>query len=72
MKLLPIVKAEELVTKFYKKQCSHSLPELAFKGAKESSLLCIDELEKVQFEMYGQDKEFTMYFLEVRKEIQAF
>ena len=39
--------------------------------AKKCSLICVNELEDLQFEMYGQDKEFTMYFLEVRKELQA-
>jgi hypothetical protein len=39
------------------------------KKAKERALICVDEMEKIQFKMYGQDKEFTLHYMEVKEEI---
>ena len=70
MKLTPKEKAKELINTFDCVDLSYQdidPKEVAI----QLSLLCVSELEDLQFEMYGQDKEFTMYFLEVRKELQA-
>mgnify|MGYP003641734435 CR=1 FL=1 len=37
-------KAKELIQLFYNKQCSHSITELAYKSAKQSALICVDEI----------------------------
>ena len=37
-------KAKELTQLFYNKQCSHSIPKLAYKSAKQCTLICVDEI----------------------------
>jgi hypothetical protein len=38
-------------------------------GAKECALICVNEMEGVSFSFFGQDKNFTLYLLELREEI---
>jgi len=42
--MTPKDKAKELIQLFYNKQCSHSITELAYKSAKQSALICVDEI----------------------------
>ena len=68
MKLTPKEKAKELINTFDCVDLTYQNIE-PIDVAKELALLCVSELEDLQFEMYGQDKEFTMYFLEVQKHL---
>jgi hypothetical protein len=68
MKLTPLEKAKELMQNVYDLDEFNKTPQ---RRCKQMALLCVDEIEAIQFEMYGQDKEFTMYFLEVREQLQA-
>ena len=43
--------------------------ENQLKNAKQCALICVDEMENIQFKMYGQDKEFTLHYMEVKEEI---
>ena len=58
-------KAKELIQLFYNKQCSHSITELAYKSAKQSALICVDEM--LAFDLRFFDIEFLK---EVKKEIE--
>jgi len=57
--------AKELIQLFYNKQCSHSITELAYKSAKQSALICVDEM--LAFDLRFFDIEFLK---EVKKEIE--
>ena len=61
-------KAKELIQLFYNKQCSHSITELAYKSAKQSALICVNEiLENI---VLGElDYE---YYKEVKQEINNY
>jgi len=37
-------KAKELTQLLYNKQCSHSIPKLTYKSAKQCALICVDEI----------------------------
>jgi len=58
-------KAKDLIQLFYNKQCSHSITELAYKSAKQSALICVDEM--LAFDLRFFDIEFLK---EVKKEIE--
>ena len=62
-------KAIELVDKFNEhiEMVSDYRYELGF--AKNRALKCVDEIEKHFEFMYGQDKDSTMYLIEVKQEI---
>ena len=60
-------KAKELIQLFYNKQCSHSITELAYKSAKQSALICVDEMLDAVITI--ADKKFDFY-TEVKKEIE--
>ena len=70
MKLTPKEKAKQLTSKFFDNDREPYTYSKALGKARNKALLCVDEIEAIQFELYGQDKWFTMYFLEVREEIQ--
>ena len=42
---------------------------MIIKSSKQCALICVDEMENIQFKMYGQDKEFTLHYMEVKEEI---
>ena len=61
--------AKELVNRFEPHQGDDYLDSNEYYHAKQCALICVDEMEKIQFKMYGQDKEFTLHYMEVKEEI---
>ena len=64
-------KAKELIQLFYNKQCSHSIPTLAYKSAKQCALICVDEiLESLWRVGHSFCNDEIKYLKEVKKEIE--
>ena len=66
--------AKELIDRFmpfsdYNECDVFTQRENQLKNAKQCALICVDEMENIQFKMYGQDKEFTLHYMEVKEEI---
>jgi len=63
-------KAKELVQLFYNNQCSHSITELAYKSAKQSALICVDEILESHYKVLaGVTPKTYDYWQEVKQEI---
>jgi hypothetical protein len=70
--LKPIEKAKQLLQLFYNNQNSHSITELAYEAAKNSALICVNELlDTVPFinNTPTQVKK-RIYYMDVREEIK--
>ena len=71
--MTPKEKAKDLIDKYVGfKLNPYDDPEMKHTKykAKLNALICLKEIEDLHFKFYGQDKEFTIYLLEVANELE--